>query len=348
MPSLITNLINIEYLTGFKSSNTVLLRTTTRDYLFTDCRYLEKAKKIAVLGRGRIRKFTVVNMGKDFQGTLENLLKKHRIKTLEFEASNMTVKQLETFKKWTSGITWKPGALNILEKRARKDANEIQAIKKSQEINEQLFYSTLKRLKLGVTELEIAKFIKQTCYKYGAEDIAFEPIIAFGQNSSIPHHQNTNKRLKKGDIILIDMGVKYKGYCSDMTRTVFTASPTPKQAEIYKLVLKAQKEGIKSIKPGISGKTPDKIIRKIMCGFQEKFIHSTGHGIGMEIHESPNISAKSKDKLKPGMVVTCEPGIYFTNEFGIRIEDMILITKSGPRNLTRALKTIKDCILRLN
>lgn len=355
---LLTNLINIEYLTGFKSSNAVLLQTTTRDYLFTDGRYLEKAQKIASLGRGRIGKFTVINMGKNFQETLKNLLKKHRIKTLEFEAGNLTVKQFETFKKWTRGVKgmkWKPGAAEVWAKRACKEMSEVQALKKSQEINEQLFYSALKELRPGITELDLAQFIKQTCYNHGADDISFEPIIAFGNHSSMPHHQNTDRRLKKGDLVLIDMGVKYRGYCSDMTRMAFTASPTPKQAQIYELVLKAQEAGIQAMKSGVSGKTPDTVARKIFKNakdlkdpnkWEDKFTHSLGHGIGLEVHEPPTLSQRSRDKLKAGMVVTSEPGLYLPGEFGVRIEDMILITKSGSQNLTRAPKALKDCILR--
>lgn len=354
MSSLLTNLINIEYLTGFKSSNAILLRTTTRDYLFTDGRYLEKAQKIAAMGRGRIGKFTVIDMGKDFQEILKNLLKKHRIKTLEFEAGNLTVKQFETFKKWTRGvptqgvrsINWKPGAADVWAERACKEMSEIQALKKSQEINEQLFYSALKELKQGVTELNLARFIKQTCYTHGADDISFEPIIAFGNHSSMPHHQNTNRRLKKGDLVLIDMGVKYKGYCSDMTRMVFTQKPTPKQAQIYELVLKAQEAGIQAMKSGVSGKTPDTAARKIFKRWKHKFTHSLGHGIGLEVHEPPTLSQRSGDTLKVGMIVTSEPGLYLPGEFGVRIEDMILITQSGRQNLTRAPKQLKDCILR--
>lgn len=359
--SLLTNLTNIEYLTGFKSSNAVLLQTTTHDYLFTDGRYLEKAQKIATLGRGRIGKFTVIDMGRNFQETLKNLLKKHRVKTLEFEAGNLTVKQFETYKKWTRGargmkaVSWKPGAADVWAQRACKEISEIQALKKSQEINEQLFYSALKELKPGITELDLAQFIKQTCYTHGADDISFEPIIAFGNHSSMPHHQNTNRRLKKGDLVLIDMGVKYKRYCSDMTRMVFTASPTPKQAQIYELVLKAQEAGIQAMKPGVSGKNPDTAARKIFKNakdlkdpnkWEDKFTHSLGHGIGLEVHEPPTLSQHSRDKLKPGIVVTSEPGLYLPGEFGVRIEDMILITKSGRQNLTHAPKQLRDCILR--
>ncbi len=354
MSSLLTNLINIEYLTGLKSSNAVLLRAGTRDYLFTDGRYLEKAQKIAALGKGRLGRFTVINMGTDFQEKLKNLLKKHRIKTLEYEAGNLTVQRFETFKKWTRvapaqgarNVKWKPGIADIWTQRACKEVSEIQAIKKSQEINEQLFYSALKELKPGITELNLAQFIKQTCYVHGADDISFEPIIAFGSHSSMPHHQNTDRRLKKGDLVLIDMGVKYKGYCSDMTRMAFTTSPTSKQTQIYNLVLKAQEAGIQAIKPGISGKTPDAAARKILKPFEKHFAHSLGHGIGLEVHEPPTLSTRSKDKLKPGMVVTSEPGLYLPNEFGVRIEDMILVTASGHQNLTRALKQIGDCILK--
>jgi Xaa-Pro aminopeptidase len=344
--SLLTNLVNIEYLTGFHSSNAYLLRLGRNNYLFTDGRYLEKANKLAKLNKSRIGKFQVMDMGNDFKGTLQKLLKKHKIKTLEFEGNHMTVNQHKRFKSMTKGLKWEDGATDAWSKRAQKEPSEIRKLKRSQEINEQIFYAIRAELKTGITELEIGQLVKQFCPKFGADDISFEPIIAFGNHSSMPHHQNTTRKLKKGDPVLIDMGVNYQGYASDMTRMVFTKSPTPKQEKIYNLVLTAQEAGIKAMKPRVKASTPDEAAHKALGDHDQYFTHSLGHGIGLEVHEPPSLSKRSSQTLKAGMVVTSEPGIYLPGEFGVRIEDMILITKSGHQNLTKVPKAIKDCILR--
>ena len=162
----------------------------------------------------------------------------------------------------------------------------------------------------------------------------------------MPHHQNTTRKLKKGDLVLIDMGVLVQGYASDMTRMVFTKSPTPEQEKIYNLVLEAQEAAIRTMKPRTQSSTPDKVARTVLGNHVHLFTHSLGHGIGLEVHEAPTISSRSKDILKPGMVVTGEPGLYLPGKFGVRIEDMILITAHGPHNLTRVPKGINDCILK--
>ena len=347
MPSsLLTNLVNIEYLTGFKSSNALLLSTGRKNYLFTDGRYLEKAKKLATLNRARIGTFDVVDMGSNFKETLQKLLKKHHLSTLEFEGNHVTVNQLKRFKAITKGVKWKDGARNVWDQRAQKDHAEIRKLKTSQDINEQIFYAIKKELKTGVTELEISYLVKQLCPRFGADDISFEPIIAFGNHSSMPHHQNTTRKLKKGDPVLIDMGVNFKGYASDMTRMVFTKSPTAEQEKIYNLVLDAQEAAIQAMKPRIKTSKPDLVAREILGEHATYFTHSLGHGIGMEVHEPPTLSTKSQQTLKAGMVVTSEPGIYLPGKFGVRIEDMILITPNGHQNLTHVPKAINDCILR--
>ena len=163
----------------------------------------------------------------------------------------------------------------------------------------------------------------------------------------MPHHENTSKKLKKGELVLIDMGVFYKGYASDMTRMVFTKSPTPLQEKVYNLVLESQEAAIQAMKPGISCKKLSKTARKILkdANYEDKFTHSLGHGIGLEVHEAPTLSYRSPNTLKVGNVVTSEPGIYLPGKFGVRIEDMIVITRKGHQNITTAPKSIKDCIL---
>ena len=337
LASLITNPVNVEYLTGFKSSRSFLLLTNTRSYLFTDARYLEKAEKI--------RGVQALNLkGKE---NLEKLRKKHRLTDIKYEGDHLTVNRLKGFKKRLKKCKWSDGQQQIEKKRAIKTSAEIRRIKRSQVINEQIFRSIRGVLKPGVTELQIAQKIHELTYKFGAEKVAFEPIIAFGNHSSIPHHENTKRKLKKGDLILIDMGVVYQKHHSDMTRVLFTKSPTPEQEKIYNLVLEAQEAAIQALKPGKTAKSIDKITRKIFQkhDLEENFTHGTGHGVGLEIHELPSLAEESLDRLKPGMVLTIEPGLYFPGKFGVRIEDMILLTSRGTQNLTQVKKHIKHCII---
>lgn len=330
--SIITHPVNIEYLTGFKSSRGVLLLTKTKTYLFTDGRYLEKAQKL--------RNLTALNLKE--KENWEKLRKKHRLTIIEYEGDHLTVNRLKGFKKVLKKCKWKNGDQKIERKRAIKTSVEIRKLKRSQAINEQIFRTIKRRLKPGITEQQVAQAIRELAHKHGADGLAFEPIIAFGSHSSIPHHENTTKKLKKGDLILIDMGVIYHKYHSDMTRVLFTKAPTPKQKEVYLQVLSAQEAAIAALKPGKSAQSIDKIARKQLG---EPFTHSLGHGVGLEIHEQPSLSEENTERLKPGMVVTIEPGMYFPGKFGIRIEDMLLITQNGAKNLTKVKKRIKDCIL---
>lgn len=361
MPSLLTHAISIEYLTGLKSSHAYILRTGPQNYLFTDGRYLEHAKNLATASK-RPKKsrqndstthprlpfpVTVIDTA-DLKNRWPKLLKKHRIRTLEYEAEHLTLAEWDYFKKISHRLHWIPGARDVIQSRSIKTPEEIRHLQKSQQINEQIFSSIKRILKHGITELEVAQAIKRMAFEKGADQISFEPIIGFGENSSVPHHQNTTRKLKKGDLVLIDMGVFYRGYASDMTRMLFTKAPTPEQEKIYNLVLAAQNAAIRAMKPGTPCAKLDAIARNILAkgNHERDFLHSLGHGVGMEIHEAPTLSQRSQDTLKTGMVVTSEPGVYLPQQFGIRIEDMILITSDGHRNMTKAPKALRDCILK--
>lgn len=344
---LLTHHANIEYLTDFKSSNVFALVINKKTTLFTDGRYLEKAQSLGRAGKARVGSFDVVDMGaKDFLLKIEKIQKSHRLNALRYEANHITVARLNRFKKCFKKGKWMPDQGTIEAKRALKSKEELRWIEKAQRISEQIFYSLKTILKPSVTELQIAQAIKTRAYEYGADEISFEPIVGFGNHSSIPHHENTTRKFKKGDLVLIDMGMFYHRYASDMTRMIFTRSPTPEQEKIYNLVLKAQTTAIEAMKPGVHCDDIDTLARKIIsdAGYGKTFVHSLGHGIGREVHEAPTLSTRSKDILKAGMVVTSEPGIYLPRKFGVRIEDMIAITSNGYKNLTRVPKAIRDCI----
>lgn len=342
--SLITNKSNIRYLSNFTGSSGFILLTKGKTYLFTDFRYIERAKNTIKRGIEIIDTTKVWRNPKTLKENWQKILKKHKISNLGVEETNLTVTQYKKFKKISAKIKLTDCSGIIEQKRQIKSKEEIKLVTKSQRINEKVFLAIKKiaQTKKGISELELAWKIKELGNQFGAEDVSFDPIVGFGPNSAIVHHSPTTKKLKKGEIILIDMGMKYKGYCSDMTRMIFTKKPTTKQAEIYNLVLESQLASIKAIKKGITGKKADTVGRKIIndAGYQEQYGHSGGHGIGLDVHESPALSENYKKTFKENMIVTVEPGIYLPGEFGVRIEDMVLVQKSGCKVLTKIRKKL--------
>lgn len=343
--SLITDKSNIRYLSNFTGSAGFILQTNSKTYLFTDFRYIERAKNTI---KNNIEVIDTTKVWKDPEMLKKNwtqVLKKHHVKILGVEESNLTISQYKKFKKISPKIKLINTSGTIENAREIKQKNEILLIKKSQDINEKVFIEIKKVIqsKKTITEQEIAWKIKELGHVFGAEDISFDPIVGFGANSAIVHHSPTKKILKKGEIVLIDMGMKYQGYCSDMTRMIFTKKPSQAEIEIYNLVLDAQTTTIKNIKAGISGNEADAIGRKIItnAGYGEQYGHSGGHGIGLDIHESPSLSEGYKNSIKENTIVTVEPGIYLPGKFGVRIEDMILVQKKSSKNLTNIPKELK-------
>ncbi len=325
---LITHLTNIRYLIDFTGTYGFLI-LGKKNYFFTDFRYRGFALELEKV-KTRVP-FKFIQLDADFEKTFRKLTGKK----LEFEADHLSVNELSMWKKRFKGISFVPQKSTVEAMRLLKDKEEIKYLKKSQQINEETLKKVIKLFKNGVTEQELAWKIKTIGHDLGAEDISFEPIVAFGPNSATPHHQNSAKKLKMGDLVLIDMGMKYKGYCSDMTRTLFTKKPTAEQENVYFKVLEAQELAIKALKAGVKCSKLDKIARDSMGSDASHFGHSLGHGIGLDVHEAPNLSSRSKDTLKENMIVTVEPGIYLPGKFGVRIEDMGRVTKTGYENFTK-------------
>lgn len=339
---LITNKTNVRYLSNFTGSSGFMLLAGRTKYLFTDFRYIERAKNsipkdiklidITRLWRNR------EELKKHWQGTL----KKHKIKVLGVEESDLTVARYRNYKKLSPGIKFTDISGELEKEREIKNEAELKLIRKSQQINEKVFLEIKKIIDKRplVTEAELAWKIKEMGHQYGAEDVSFDPIVAFGAHSALPHHEPGTATLKKNDIVLIDMGMKFHGYCSDMTRSILPPKPSKKQQEVYNLVLEAQENAIKNIKAGITGAKADALSRELIdqAGYGEQYGHAGGHGIGLDIHESPALSAGYKERILANTVITIEPGIYLTGEFGVRIEDMILVTKDGNKNLTTVKK----------
>jgi len=345
---LITGRSNIKYLCGFSGSSGFLLITKSKTILFTDSRYIERAKYTVPKSIELIDITRVWRNPTELKKAWQQKIRSLRISKIGVEESDLTVSEYKKFKKISPKIKFTDISGEIETLRAIKTPAEIKLITKSQRINEQVF-ELIKKLihkqvksRTQISETSIAWEIKRLGQELGAEDVSFDPIVAFGKNSSMPHHQPGKTKLKKGDLVLIDMGMKYKGYCSDMTRIIFTATPTKLQKEIYETVLAAQKAALKTTNNGFVEQKIDSLARTPIteAGYSENFGHGTGHGIGLKIHESPSLSPNGKNKIKPGMVITVEPGIYLPGKFGIRIEDMAIVTKTGLKNITHLNKDI--------
>ncbi|WP_297488062.1 Xaa-Pro dipeptidase PepQ [Thermococcus sp.] len=225
----------------------------------------------------------------------------------------------------------------IKELRIIKTPEELKVIEAACRIADQAMMVALEEISEGRREREIAAKMEYAMKMNGAEKPAFDTIIASGSRSALPHGIASDKRIERGDLVVIDEGALYGHYNSDMTRTIVVGSPNEKQREIYEIVLEAQRKGVEEAKPGITAKELDTIVRDVIAeyGYGDYFIHSTGHGVGLEIHEWPGVSQRDETVLKPGMVITVEPGIYIPKFGGVRIEDTIVITENGAKRLTK-------------
>ena len=334
---IITSPENRRYFTGFNSSAGYLIITKKEAVFFTDSRYIEAATSKITACKSLLLK--------RIDDTIVPYLKELNIKNIYLETERLTVAELYSLKKSFSfcNVEAKEEVDEVINNlRAIKTDYEVECIKKAQKIAEDAFSHILTFIKEGVTEKEIALELDFYMLSHGAEAVSFETIAVSGKNSSMPHGVPSDKKIEKGDFITMDFGAMYNGYHSDMTRTVIVGEPSEKQKEVYETVLKAQKASLAVLKNGVTGFDADKVGRDIIDakGYKENFGHGTGHGVGVEIHESPNLSPFSKATLQKGNVVTVEPGIYIPNEFGVRIEDMALITEDGFINLTNCEKEL--------
>lgn len=335
--ALITSDINRRYFTGMKSSAGMLLIFKECAYLIIDFRYIEKA-------RNTVKNCTVMEQ-ENLTEQINSLMKKHNAKSLAVESMDMTLSRMSFLEKKFPDIEFiKSDELsnNIYDMRTIKSAEEIEKIHKAQEIAEKAFDEILGFISPGVTEREIALKLDSCMLENGAEGLSFETIALAGANTSMPHGVSGNYKVKNGDFVLMDFGAVYDGYHSDMTRTVCVGQPSEKMGKIYDIVLKAQLEALKKVQSGITGSELDGYARDIIdeSGYGDFFGHSLGHGVGMEIHEFPTASSKSETILKENMVVTVEPGIYLPGEFGVRIEDFVVVTENSHQNLTNCPKKL--------
>lgn len=328
---------NRKYFTGFDSSDGFLLVSADRAVFITDGRYIEAAEK-------QISNCKVALLGKTYPQIAE-ILGEMNCKHLLVESSRMMVATYNSLKgvlKSTSIATDSTLDSIINDLRSIKAENEVESIIKAQRIAENAFEHILKFIKVGVTEKKIALELDFFMLRNGGEGLSFETIAVSGKNSSMPHGVPSDKKIENGDFITMDFGTIINGYHSDMTRTVAVGTATDEMKNVYNTVLKAQQNCLDNIKAGVSCKNGDMFARSVIndSGYGKYFTHSTGHGVGVEIHEYPNLSPASDSILQVGNIVTVEPGIYIPEKFGVRIEDMALITENGCRNLTNANKEL--------
>jgi len=333
---LISNPINVEYLTGFKSSNAFVLLTQNETTIFTDFRYKLLAEEIA-----KKENINAIIIKKGLTSTLRKYLYKNNLKKVAFEDNHLTVSKFQILEKSIRKVNWKPIKANLLYVRDKKSNEEINLMAIAIEVAEKGLASIKQKEWIGLKEFEAAELLearmKLAAKKFNLKtDPAFKIIVATGANSALPHHSPGNDIIKENQILLVDWGAKIESYCSDMTRTFFLGKPDKKFEKIYNIVLKANNAAIKAAKAGVPMSKIDKAARKIIknAGFEKEFGHGTGHGIGLEVHEGSGPAASSKTNAKAGTVITIEPGIYLPKWGGIRIEDMILITSKEAKVLT--------------
>ena len=223
-----------------------------------------------------------------------------------------------------------------------KSPEELDRMERAERIGDEAFSYILNELKPGVTELQIAAKLEYFMRSHGAEGTSFDTIVASGYHSAMPHAVPTEKPLENGDFVTMDFGCRYQGYCSDMTRTVVIGKADPRQKEIYQIVLEAQQAALEGLRPGMTGTEGDRLARDVIekAGYGEYFGHGLGHSVGLEIHEKPALSTRDETVLLPGMIETVEPGIYIPGFGGVRIEDMVVLTETGIRNLTTSPKEL--------
>jgi Xaa-Pro aminopeptidase len=329
-------LSNIRYLCGYSGSNGLLFVTQEASYFLTDFRYQEQIKEEVV---GVDEKIIIK---KDFPTEFKDNTKLHFKGKVGIEAVFLTVDQFIKFKEVLPEVTF-INTENVVEEIASvKDPSEMAKIREAVRITDMVFADLLKLIRPGVAENDLAAEVVFRHMKYGATGNSFDTIIASGYRGALPHGEASSKKIENGDLVTIDMGCVYQGYCSDLTRTVVVGEPTTKQREIYDLVFKAQSTAITQCKAEISGTALDAVARNIIksAGYGDQFGHGLGHGIGLEVHAHPRVSFVVDHQLHTNQVVTIEPGIYISGWGGVRIEDDVIVKENGCEVLNKAPKEL--------
>lgn len=332
--ALVTSPENVRYLSGFTGTSGVLLVTPGHCRLLTDFRYTEQA---AAQAPG----FEIVKVESTWAKTLAALLAGGGVQSLAFEGAHLTYYFYRKLAEALEGVVLQDAGAVLGSLRAVKDEGEIAAIRRGVLLVDEAFARLLTLMAPGRSEQEIALELEFDLRRRGGERMAFETILASGARAALPHGTASGKLLERGDLVVCDCGVVCDGYASDFTRTVVVgAEPAGWQSEIYQVVLQAQQAGIAAVKPGVPAAEVDAAARRVIddAGYGAYFGHSTGHGVGLNVHEAPRVSAASGDMLEAGMVITVEPGIYLPGRGGVRTEDVVVVREHGAEVLTTTPK----------
>lgn len=326
---------NRRYLSGFTGSFGYLLISQEEALLATDFRYFQQVQEQAPA-------YTLAKVQGGTVESLASILQQHVAEgaRLGFEAEHLTVALYEKLREDVGTVQWVPTQGLVERLRAVKDPEEVAAIRRAVALADDVLEAILPTLRPGVTEREVAWRLESAMRERGAEKVSFDLIVASGPNGAKPHAVTTDRPLGRGEPIVMDMGCVVDGYCSDLTRTVILGEPDGRFRDLYDLVLQAQRAAEEGIRPGLSGREADALAREILdaAGYKEEFGHSLGHGVGLEVHELPRLSALAEEPLQEGMVFTVEPGVYIPGWGGIRIEDVAVLRADGVEVLTACTK----------
>lgn len=331
---LITNTYNRRYMTGFTGSAGVVLISKSEAKFITDFRYVEQAQK-------QCEGYEIIQHVGTIQEEVAKQAKQMRVQKLGFEQDHLSFAAYKSYEKVFEG-EFVPLSGLIENLRLIKTNSEIKILKEAAQIADAAFKHILEFIKPGLTELEVSNELEFFMRKQGATSSSFDIIVASGYRSALPHGVASDKVIEKGDFVTMDYGAYFNGYVSDITRTIAVGEPSDELKKIYNIVLEAQLRGMAGIKAGMTGKEADALTRNYIeeKGYGSYFGHSTGHGIGLEVHEGPALSYKSDTVLEPGMIVTVEPGIYLPGVGGVRIEDDTIVTAEGNESLTHSPKEL--------
>ncbi len=333
---LVTHLPNVRYLTGFTGSSAALVISEGKAAFFTDGRYTEQAHEEVQGARVHIAKGAVLTAAARW-------ISDGRLKSVGFESERMTVATRDAAAKAMGKRTrLRPVAGLIEQLRIIKDEEELARIRAAVELASELFEGAMKAIRAGVAESAVAAELEYAARRAGAEGMSFETIVAGGARSAMPHGRASSQAIPNRGFVILDYGVILAGYCSDMTRTVHVGQVTARERDMYEAVREAQEAGIAAVRAGVAAGEVDAAARKVLqrAGRGKYFTHSTGHGVGLEIHEPPRLGRGQTELLRPGMVVTVEPGIYVPGKGGVRIEDIVHVTERGCDVLTPTTKEL--------
>ena len=333
---LLTSRFSRHYGAQFDIAEGVAIVTKAGCRYFTDSRYIESAQN-------GIQGFEVLEMNRqnNYIKRINDAIADFGITALGFEEAYMTVAEWMHYEK-NLNAKLVPMCKEINSFRSVKEEWELDRMRKAQQIADKAFAEVLPRIKVGMTELELQAELIYCMYKNGGTGLAFDPIVVSGPNTSLPHGVAGERVIREGDFVTMDFGASYQGYCSDMTRTVAVGYATEEMKEVYGTVLKAQETAIAATKSGIPGREIDAVARKVItdAGYGEYFGHGYGHSLGLEIHEGPNVNTGNPEPMPAGAVCSAEPGIYLPGKFGVRIEDVTIITEDGVIDITKSPKNL--------